>query len=184
MESLFDRAAEQGALLWVSATSLPTLDDVARRALKNAGMEPAEFDNAVKGAMESLCRRRSVLTNFGYQQAEVYRNARDFEDAQLATSSHVFTGGETRIVTREKSFDSGGYAPSITPEQAVNWLDGKEVGSARPIQFNDLAAQQDRIRPELERNIYRMLHHGKYILGPEIQELEEKLQEHVGAIRG
>ncbi|WP_067563829.1 DegT/DnrJ/EryC1/StrS family aminotransferase [Halofilum ochraceum] len=43
------------------------------------------------------------------------------------------------------------------------------------MQFIDLAAQQARIRPEIDRRINAVLAHGKYIMGPEIGELEEKL---------
>ncbi|MDP2067245.1 MAG: DegT/DnrJ/EryC1/StrS family aminotransferase [Burkholderiaceae bacterium] len=50
-----------------------------------------------------------------------------------------------------------------------------------PIEFCDLAAQQDSIRPALEKNIHRVLHHGQYILGPEVAELEEKLAAYTGA---
>lgn len=45
----------------------------------------------------------------------------------------------------------------------------------------DLAAQQDRIRLEIEAGIARVLGHGQYILGPEVDELEEKLSEYTGA---
>jgi len=46
--------------------------------------------------------------------------------------------------------------------------------------FIDLAAQQKRIRSELEKNISKVLDHGSYILGPEVKELESKLAEYVG----
>lgn len=49
------------------------------------------------------------------------------------------------------------------------------------IPFIDLAPQQDRIRPQLDAAIARVLAHGQYIMGPEIQELEERLSEYVGA---
>ncbi len=38
-----------------------------------------------------------------------------------------------------------------------------------------MAAQLDRIRPQIEKRIQNVLDHGKYILGPEIRELEDKL---------
>jgi UDP-2-acetamido-2-deoxy-ribo-hexuluronate aminotransferase len=41
--------------------------------------------------------------------------------------------------------------------------------------FIDLAAQQARIRPQLEARMARVLAHGQYILGPEVAELEERL---------
>lgn len=49
------------------------------------------------------------------------------------------------------------------------------------IPFVNLAAQQDRLRPEIEAGIARVLAHGKYILGPEVAELEEKLAAYCGA---
>lgn len=48
------------------------------------------------------------------------------------------------------------------------------------IPFVDLAAQQDRLRTEIESGIARVLAHGKYILGPEVQELEDKLAAYTG----
>lgn len=47
--------------------------------------------------------------------------------------------------------------------------------------FIDLAAQQNRLRSEIESGIVRVLAHGQYILGPEVAELEEKLAAYTGA---
>ncbi|KAA0911335.1 DegT/DnrJ/EryC1/StrS aminotransferase family protein [Pusillimonas sp. ANT_WB101] len=49
------------------------------------------------------------------------------------------------------------------------------------IEFVDLKAQQDRIKGKIDAGIARVLAHGKYILGPEVAELEEKLAAFVGA---
>lgn len=49
------------------------------------------------------------------------------------------------------------------------------------IAFIDLAAQQTRIRPELDRRIQAVLDHGHYIMGPEVRELEQKLAAFCGA---
>lgn len=49
------------------------------------------------------------------------------------------------------------------------------------IPFVDLAAQQERLRTEIESGITRVLAHGKYILGPEVEELEERLANYSGA---
>jgi UDP-2-acetamido-2-deoxy-ribo-hexuluronate aminotransferase len=49
------------------------------------------------------------------------------------------------------------------------------------MEFIDLAAQQVRIKEEIDEGIQRVLAHGKYILGPEVSELEEKLADFVGA---
>jgi dTDP-4-amino-4,6-dideoxygalactose transaminase len=49
------------------------------------------------------------------------------------------------------------------------------------MQFIDLAAQQRRIKQQIDDRIQRVLAHGKYIMGPEVPELEEKLAGYVGA---
>jgi len=49
------------------------------------------------------------------------------------------------------------------------------------MQFIDLAAQQARIKEKIDTNIQKVLAHGQYILGPEVDELEEKLAAFVGA---
>jgi len=48
------------------------------------------------------------------------------------------------------------------------------------IEFIDLKTQQQQILVQLEKNIQQVLHHGKYIMGPEIAELEQKLANYVG----
>ena len=48
------------------------------------------------------------------------------------------------------------------------------------MQFIDLNAQQQRIRDKIETNIKNVLDHGKYIMGPEIKELEARLSQYVG----
>ena len=50
----------------------------------------------------------------------------------------------------------------------------------KTIPFIDLHAQQERIRPQIEERIKKVLNHGKYIMGPEIAELEQRLAEFVG----
>ena len=46
------------------------------------------------------------------------------------------------------------------------------------MEFVDLKAQQDQIKPELNRRIAEVLAHGRYIMGPEISELEKRLQQY------
>ncbi len=53
--------------------------------------------------------------------------------------------------------------------------------SVGDIAFIDLKAQQRRIRPAIEKRLQAVLDHGRYIAGPEIDELEETLAERTGA---
>ena len=50
------------------------------------------------------------------------------------------------------------------------------------IPFIDLKAQQERIRPQINAAIGRVLDHGAFIMGPEVPKLEQALAEFCGAI--
>lgn len=49
------------------------------------------------------------------------------------------------------------------------------------MQFIDLGAQQTRVKDKIDANITKVLAHGRYILGPEVTELEERLADYTGA---
>ena len=48
------------------------------------------------------------------------------------------------------------------------------------MQFIDLAQQQSRIKDHIDANIQKVLSHGKFIMGPEVKELESQLAQYVG----
>ncbi len=49
------------------------------------------------------------------------------------------------------------------------------------IAFIDLAAQQARLKPQIDAAIARVLAHGAYVMGPEVRELESRLADFCGA---
>jgi dTDP-4-amino-4,6-dideoxygalactose transaminase len=49
------------------------------------------------------------------------------------------------------------------------------------IPFIDLAAQQVRLKPQIDAAIARVLAHGAYVMGPEVRELEGRLAAYCGA---
>ena len=83
-------------------------------------------------------------------------------------------GNDTRIVTDNPGHLERGL-PFISLDSAV-----AEALAVCPIPLVDLRAQQDRLRAGLERSLHRVLHHGKFIHGPEIHALEAALAEYVG----
>lgn len=48
------------------------------------------------------------------------------------------------------------------------------------MQFIDLQAQYQHLKTKIDKRIADVLNHGKYIMGPEVQELEQELAEYVG----
>lgn len=51
----------------------------------------------------------------------------------------------------------------------------------KPIEFTDLKAQYAALRDSINTRIQRVLDHGQYIMGPEVQELEQRLAAFTGA---
>lgn len=49
------------------------------------------------------------------------------------------------------------------------------------MEFIDLKSQYDALREDINGRIQTVLDHGQYIMGPEVKELEERLQEYTGA---
>ena len=73
--------------------------------------------------------------------------------------------------------EGGRVSLAAPPRSSAELAEEAEV---RPILFNDLSAQQAAIRERLERRLRTVLDHGRYIDGPEIQELEQALATGVG----
>ena len=48
------------------------------------------------------------------------------------------------------------------------------------IPFMDLKSQYSILQPKIQKSINKVLQHGQYILGPEVQELENKLSKYAG----
>ncbi|MEQ9010064.1 DegT/DnrJ/EryC1/StrS family aminotransferase [Algiphilus sp.] len=49
------------------------------------------------------------------------------------------------------------------------------------IPFIDLRSQYEALKPQIQTRINAVLEHGQYIMGPEVKELEDRLQEYTGA---
>jgi len=83
-------------------------------------------------------------------------------------------GADAKLLTRDADLLSR-CEQAISPDDLID-LDLPEPS----IEFIDLKKQQDHLRPELEKRIHTVLHHGRYIMGPEVQELEKRLADYVG----
>ena len=56
----------------------------------------------------------------------------------------------------------------------------KQPELIQPMQFIDLKSQLERIRPQIDEAIKRVLDHGAFIMGPEVHTLEKQLAEFCG----
>lgn len=178
-EQIIDLSKDGHVKLWLSASSIPTIEYVAKRSFKQRGVPADEVTVLVAGLMNDLFQSVEILTNYGFDQKEACQKAKDFEDAQIAISTRSLKVGSFCIVTEDGIFDAPDEVPVLNPKDALIWLQS-QTQSTRSIPFIDLAAQQAIIRPQLERGMESVLRHGQYIMGPEVAELEEKLAGYVG----
>ncbi|GAB6057095.1 DegT/DnrJ/EryC1/StrS family aminotransferase [Desulfonatronum parangueonense] len=163
---------QSGYQCWICACSIPVLEYVVRRELKKNGADALQAKRIAKQLLTRLLEYAAPLTCFGFHQDASLVAKEDVEDAQVVRAASLFCG-PTAIVTNEKRFDVADTSVLVwTPTQALEWI--QDVSQAK-IEFVDLQTQQDFIRPELEKSIHTVLHHGRYILGPEVRELEARL---------
>jgi len=85
-------------------------------------------------------------------------------------------GQHAYIFTRNENLLKDQSIQSLSPE---NYLELSNVAPAE-IPFVDLSRQQDVIRQEVEKRVFAVLRHCRYVDGPEITKLEERLKSEVG----
>lgn len=175
-----ETAKARAARLWLYAGSTQTLEYNLYHHLKRI-QQPSPHGPSNKSL---LGKARRVLSEFVKDkqwlaalaaEGPVF-DAGDPEDEQLLRALDRFPAGSIKLLTRDGLLLEKHPDKTITPE------DYCRLGlKKQPLQFIDLKAQQDAIRPQLEQRIHRVIHHGQYILGPEVAELEEKLAAYTGA---
>ena len=176
-------AEAEGVRTWVYAGSVQTLEYVTvselRAALTQQGLSLTRSDlhARARALLQANTAPHQWLAALA-DEGRVFAST-DPEDEQLIRAMDRFPPDAVRLLTRDSILIERAAGRAITPEA---WLE-QSAGTAeapRPIGFIDLAAQQDRIRPRLETNLHRVLHHGSYVMGPEVAELERRLAEYVG----
>ncbi len=173
-----DKAITAGVRLWIYTGSVQTLEYVTaielRRITSSAG-QVMTFDESHHKARQLLAlfwRGKQCLSALA-EDGDVW-TAGDPEDAQLCRAVQRL-GKEARLLTRDDALLKD-FSDAISTRAYLNLESVKS-----PLSFIDLARQQDHLRPSIESRMHRVLHHGNYIMGPEVKELEEKLAGYVGA---
>jgi UDP-2-acetamido-2-deoxy-ribo-hexuluronate aminotransferase len=170
----------EGGRLWLYAGSVQTLDYVTRHALARANQQEGREITARQLQQQT----RQLLADFAEychwlaalaDEGAVFASD-DPENEQLIRAMARFAAGEIKLLTRDDRLLADCPDKSISPAAYL-----RQDPRSQKIDFIDLKAQQDAIRPQVEQRIHRVLHHGQYILGPEVAELEERLADYTGA---
>lgn len=173
------KCLQEGGRIWIYTGSVQTLEYVTRKELrKNQSGDPL-----VPSARQLAWQTRNLLKAFSADkhwlaalpgEGPVFDSA-DPENEQLIRALDRFPLGAIKLLTRDLPLLAAHPQKTISPADYC-----RQGMTDKLIDFIDLKTQQDAIRPLLEQNIHRVLHHGQYIMGPEIKQLEDKLAAYVG----
>jgi len=173
------RAKASGLSVWLYTGAVQTMEFVLAGELLR--IHATKGMTLTKGS--AIERARELLALFSEDlqwlaalagEGNVYRSD-DPEDEQLLQAMERFGDGEIVLLTSDKRFIRKRNGLVLTPEAFL-----ETPLPAPSMDFIDLKNQQDLVRPQLEQNLHRVLHHGQYIMGPEIRELEARLAEFTG----
>ena len=164
-----EEALSEGHRFWVYVGQLQSMrTDLTRRLTESDADQPEATATSRLVSFLSRCQWLAALAEDGDVLAEV-----DLIGAQLRKAA-ARLDGDSGILTDDPQRIALGK-----PFCSVAQLQERST-SSDGIAFIDLASQQDRIRPALESALHRVLHHGRYIQGPEIEALEKRLADYVG----
>ena len=175
---IFEEKKLHSFSLWISSGSISALERITSRILKEKETLPQTAKETAHKLIVNLLDQVSILSNFGFDQRSIYEKAVNFEDAQISGSARILEGVSKVILTENKNFDSLSELETISPADFWHWFDSISNKNLKSIPFIDLHSQQSAIRPQLEKNIQAVLKHGQYIMGPEVRQLEEKLEKY------
>jgi UDP-2-acetamido-2-deoxy-ribo-hexuluronate aminotransferase len=172
------RCLDCGGTIWLYAGSVQTMEYVLARELVRMSESEAESLSPPR----SIIKSRRLLKAFSADkqwlaalsgEGNVF-DSKDPEDEQLVVALDRFEPDEVALLTRDKKLLARSNR-ALSPEQYLT----SNVSPAS-MNFIDLKCQQSAIRPQLEQNIHTVLRHGKYIMGPEVRKLEERLAAFTG----
>ena len=166
--------------IWLYTGSVQTLEYVLAEEIikqqnnKNQTISKGTALRESRNTLKLFSENFSWLSSLS-NEGNVF-TSEDPEDEQLLLSLDRFPKNTAKIITNNKKLLKRSHKNTISPKTFLQ----KEI-STPSIDFANLHIQQDIIRPELEKSIHSVLHHGKYIMGPEVAELEDELQKFTGA---
>lgn len=186
--ALFDRLKARNRPLYFAACALPVLEHIHAREIKylfeagriKSSLTPARF---ARRQLNTFVNSLQIISTPASAWNDIPENHPDMEDALISLSAAALPG-ENIIWSENRAFKTCDARVLVKNHEELgkylNNIDNvRENGSSLP--FIDLATQQMTVRSKLEKRIFDVLKHGKYIMGPEINELEEKLAAFAGA---
>jgi len=163
-KKVLDKLAESQNELFITASMVATLDYFLTKYEANKKEFKKEFFNKFK-----------VITTSGKDAL----NALDFEDGEDALMALAFkrVAESGIIITNDKEFPANGLLV-LTPKEV---LDRQELFYSQnsKIPLLDLQMEYRQTMEEIDESILKCVSNAKYILGPEVSELEQKIASYI-----
>jgi len=172
---------------WYAPHTLTTVYYIAEKTLRPHMESAALSREKALSAMKLLLSHLQPLPQTGDELLRMdpeQARDEDLEDATIRVLAEHYLPSPQFVTkdTRWLNQSRGAYRPDALIRDDGTWVPASTSGHENtPIPLIDLAAQQRRIHAQITDRINTVLQHGKYILGPEVTELEEKLADYTGA---
>lgn len=155
-------AESTGTSIWVYTGSVQTLEYVVAQEIyrnsQNNGILISHKESNKKAKTDLLRQTAGMQWLASLSGEGNVFGCDDPEDEQLLIALDRFPANTVGLLTRDGTMLKRAGARAITPEVFIEAC--KRESTQRTIEFIDLKIQQDYIRPALEENIHRVLHHG------------------------
>lgn len=174
IQKLFDLAGKKAITLWVHPyTVTDSLVRLQAQPTANAAQRMAEILEIVQLLPAPGVQLKQALLQLAAQDGKQPFPDIVFLLSVIAAREYL---GKFIFVGPEADRDFPGTRV-LSPEECVALLDEEPV--AEQTVFVDLSAQQHEIYPALEANIFQVIKNCRFVLGPEVEELETRLADYV-----
>ena len=181
-KAAFEKASGANCCIWFVAANLPALlerlGETIQGSARNEGREsdPEAVSAEARETLRRFIKQVRMLSSYGFD-AEFASTSENPIGELILRAADAFAEDVSILSRDPKLIESD---ERVMDPQTFLDADDPVRGIEDPIPFVDLARQQHRILPKIEKGISSVLRHGQYIMGPEIGELERKLAEYVG----
>jgi len=181
-DQAFKKALNSDCRVWLVAACLPTLVERLKEAFQAAASyagvdgDREATSSKAQETLRAFLEKVSVLSSYGFDAEKALAGEHPLHSFVLCAADAF--ADDVEILSRDPDLLRIDKRV-VGPRTFVDRDDSASLPEG-PMPLVDLARQQHRILPEVERGVTNVLRHGQYIMGPEIKALEEKLAEYTG----
>jgi dTDP-4-amino-4,6-dideoxygalactose transaminase len=161
---LFEKLQKLNFTLYITSSMIPKIAD---------SLSPFHK----KKLSQVLSQKFKVITTTGIEGIKSLDS--DYTNNTLLCLSFKRICNNGIIVTKDKNFVSSDFK-IYSPKELLEDLNKEKFKHTQSFSMVDLKAQYHEVMEEIDQRLLKVLSDSKYILGPEVEELENKFSEYFG----